>query len=138
MSLFSSIAQSEESQTRVSVPRGLWMFAIGVGLGLLLGYAVSSIDFATGPRDAAGTSVNVLTPEQFYQLNTEGFLPPAALATQQASVVDPFIWLNVDSYDDLLQMRAQRYWVDPNFLKINTEGLDWPAAPYCEPWSGPH
>lgn len=136
MSLFSTIAHHEESQTRARLPRSIGMLAVVLGLGIVLGYVISNIDTVDEPVATAERTTNALSEADFYQLNTEGFLPLAASGGAVPVPIDRFTYLNVGSYDGLIQMQEAKA-VDPGFWDLNTTSLEYPVGPYADPFTGP-
>ncbi len=153
MSLFSTIAHDGATPARGYSPKAIGMMAAGLTLAVALGFIVANNRTTTESPAAAVAPATGLTQDAFIQLNTtdlDNLAPAASTAVVEsqavndsfiqlntadldnlapaASVVavDPFIHINVNSYDGLVPaiVTESQAVIDSNFLYWNTETLE--------------
>jgi len=164
MSLFSAIAHDGVSPTRGLSRKTIGIVVAGLALGVALGFAIVNNPTAAESSAAVVAPSTGLAQDEFIRLNTTDLenlvsASSSAVTESQAAVtpfiqmnttdldnlaaaavaVDPFIDLNVNSYEGLIPPAAaeSQTVVDSNFLNWNIASLEYPTARYTEQSSGP-
>lgn len=124
MTQLSTVARDKARHSAPATPVVMASIAgalvVGIGLGLL----VSNVGAISPARET--NQFSALTHEQFLRLNTEdlGHLAPLDHKAAAFAPSDPFMAMNVDSYEWPAQANLDRHKVGSHFYEINTSGLE--------------